>query len=263
MVVPSPSSECTSTVPPICSMLVRTTSIPTPRPETLVTVSAVEKPGGEDQVDRPRGRYIRAACSAVMTPLSTALAAIALAGRCRAPSSEISMLTWPPSWKARRARRALGGLARGLARLRGLDAVVDGVADEVGQRVLDGLEDGLVELGVVAVASRARPPCRTDGPGRGRPAGNLDHTFSIGCMRVFMTPSCSSVVMRLSRCAVRDQGASSVSCGELQDLVAGQHELADQVHQRVEQVDVDADGGVGDARRRALRGQHVDDVLGP
>ena len=31
-------------VPPIFSMLVRTTSMPTPRPDTLVTFSAVEKP---------------------------------------------------------------------------------------------------------------------------------------------------------------------------------------------------------------------------
>ena len=34
-----------STVPPICSILLRTTSMPTPRPEMLVTFAAVEKPG--------------------------------------------------------------------------------------------------------------------------------------------------------------------------------------------------------------------------
>ena len=32
-------------MPPIRSMLVLTTSMPTPRPETLVTEAAVEKPG--------------------------------------------------------------------------------------------------------------------------------------------------------------------------------------------------------------------------
>ena len=32
-------------MPPIFSMLVLTTSMPTPRPETLVTFAAVEKPG--------------------------------------------------------------------------------------------------------------------------------------------------------------------------------------------------------------------------
>ena len=33
--------------------------------------------------------------------------------------------------------------------------------------------------------------------------GILLHTVSTGCMRVFMTCSCSSLVTRLSRCALR------------------------------------------------------------
>ena len=41
---PLPSWLFSSMVPPIFSMLVRTTSMPTPRPETLVTCAAVEKP---------------------------------------------------------------------------------------------------------------------------------------------------------------------------------------------------------------------------
>ena len=44
-VVPAPGVDFRSTVPPICSMLARTTSMPTPRPEMLVIVAAVEKPG--------------------------------------------------------------------------------------------------------------------------------------------------------------------------------------------------------------------------
>ena len=43
--VPMPASDSTSIVPPMASMLVLTTSMPTPRPETLVTAAAVEKPG--------------------------------------------------------------------------------------------------------------------------------------------------------------------------------------------------------------------------
>ena len=35
--------------------------------------------------------------------------------------------------------------------------------------------------------------------------GNLLQMLPIGCMRVFMTPSCSSVVSRLSRCAVPEK----------------------------------------------------------
>src|SRR5262249_57507255 len=44
---PSPNTDFTSTVPPIWSMLVLTTSMPTPRPDTLVTAAAVEKPGAK------------------------------------------------------------------------------------------------------------------------------------------------------------------------------------------------------------------------
>ncbi len=41
---PLPSWLFNSMVPPIFSILVRTTSMPTPRPETLVTLVAVENP---------------------------------------------------------------------------------------------------------------------------------------------------------------------------------------------------------------------------
>ena len=44
-VVPRPTGLWMSMEPPIFSMFVFTTSIPTPRPESVVTVCAVEKPG--------------------------------------------------------------------------------------------------------------------------------------------------------------------------------------------------------------------------
>ncbi len=43
-VVPLPNTDFRSIEPPIWSILVLTTSMPTPRPETLVTAAAVEKP---------------------------------------------------------------------------------------------------------------------------------------------------------------------------------------------------------------------------
>ena len=49
-VVPAPATDFRSTVPPICSILLRTTSMPTPRPEMLVTSAAVEKPGEKDEI---------------------------------------------------------------------------------------------------------------------------------------------------------------------------------------------------------------------
>ena len=41
--------------------------------------------------------------------------------------------------------------------------------------------------------------------------GSLFHTIPMGCMRVFMTPSCNSVVIRFSRCEVALRAASSRS----------------------------------------------------
>ncbi len=75
-------------------------------------------------------------------------------------------------------------------------------------------------------------------------ARELAQTLPIGCMRVFMTPSCSSLVIEVQPLGGGEKGAVLLVGGELQDLVAGQHQLADQVHQLVEQVDVDADGAV-------------------
>ena len=53
-VVPDPGRFTRSRVPPIFSILVRTTSIPTPRPETLVTFAAVENPGAKMRFVRSR-----------------------------------------------------------------------------------------------------------------------------------------------------------------------------------------------------------------
>ena len=64
-VEPCPGLDCRSTVPPIFSMFVFTTSSPTPRPETLVTFSAVEKPARKMRLVISRS-VIRAAWSAVI-----------------------------------------------------------------------------------------------------------------------------------------------------------------------------------------------------
>jgi hypothetical protein len=76
----------------------------------------------------------------------------------------------------------------------------------VRQRVLDRLDDRLVELGLLALhldADLLAAACARSRTTR----GNLLHTLPIGCMRVFMTPSCSSVVMRLRRCVAVEHEA--------------------------------------------------------
>ena len=95
-VVPSPMRLWMSTWPPIFSMFVFTTSMPTPRPEMFEICSAVEKPG-RNTMRTTSWSDMRPAISAETRPRCTALARIR-AGSIPAPSSVISMLICPPSW---------------------------------------------------------------------------------------------------------------------------------------------------------------------
>ena len=77
--------------------------------------------------------------------------------------------------------------------------------------------------------------------------GSFCQALPIGCMRVFMTPSCSSAVTLDSRCSGTLNSLSSWRRTDLQQLVAGQHQLRHHRHQVFERIDVDADRLVGDA----------------
>ena len=98
---------------------------------------------------------IASASSAVITPFSTALAR-SFAGSRPLPSSLTRISTWLPRCDADSRIDALGGLARGGAHVGQLEAVIDGVADEVHQRLVDRLDEQLVELGVLADQLEAR-----------------------------------------------------------------------------------------------------------
>ena len=91
-------------------------------------------------------------------------------------------------------------LARRDALLRRLEAVVERVADEVHERVADGVDDGAVELGVLAQRARGRPPCPGGRRGRGRGAGSGRKTASTGIMRTCMTMCWSACEQRVSSC---------------------------------------------------------------
>ena len=71
-VVPWPCSEWMSTVPPISSILVLTTSMPTPRPDTAVTACAVENPGWKMNL-ATCASLMRSISESLATPRSTAL----------------------------------------------------------------------------------------------------------------------------------------------------------------------------------------------
>ena len=128
-----------------------TTSMPTPRPEMSETVSAVEKPG----------RKIRLSISSSVSWASAAIRPLLdrrSADRARlmpAPSSETSMTIAARAVRGGQPDRAFGGLAGGGALLGRLEAVVDGVADHVRQRVGQPLDDRLVDLGVFALGDQA------------------------------------------------------------------------------------------------------------
>ena len=149
---------------------------------------------------------------------------------------------------------SFGILARGLAHFGRFDAVIERVADGVGERVLDGFKQALVELGVLAFDLQAHAAAERlgevahDARHLGEDVGDrlharLHHAFAqVGGDHVE---------------AARQQGHVGVGGGGLQHLVAGEHQLADQVHHAVEQGDVDAQRAFGGGAAAAgARGRH-------
>ena len=82
-----------------------------------------------------------------------------------------------------------------------LDAMIARVADHVGERILDQLEHLAVELGLLAVHDEIDLLAEVLAARRGRCAGSFFQAEPIGCMRVFITASCSSAVMPDRRCS--------------------------------------------------------------
>ena len=105
-VVPLPSTEVISMRPRIDSMLRRTTSMPTPRPEMSVSCSAVLKPGAKM---RALISESVSDCDGETRPFSIALARMRSRLRPR-PSSFSSTITLPPCWKAESITRPERGL---------------------------------------------------------------------------------------------------------------------------------------------------------
>src|SRR5512141_1184084 len=105
--VPSPFADEIETLPPSALMLRRTTSMPTPRPERLVTSFAVEKPASK-RISKTSSSPID---SSAWMPSSRALAMMRSRSMPR-PSSETSMMTLPPRCVARMPTVPLSGLPR-------------------------------------------------------------------------------------------------------------------------------------------------------
>ena len=194
--LPRPGSESISTLPPSRSRLVLTTSMPTPRPETSETFSAVERPGRKMSAalslsDNPF------TFSGVINPFLRALAAI-LAGSRPLPSSPISITTWPASWKARSRTTPSVRLP---TRARSAGTSMPWSTALRTMWVRGSLNPSIRVLS--SSTSRPSMSSRTSLPrvrARSRTTrGNLPKTLPIGCMRVCMIASCRSEVTRLMR----------------------------------------------------------------
>jgi hypothetical protein len=132
-----------------------------------------------------------------------------------------------------------GGLADRDASLGLLDAVVDGIAHNVRQRIFDGFDDRLVELGFFAFHLDAHlfAAHRRDVAHRAREfAPNVADRLHARFHHAFLQLR-GDEVESLAR---REQAGVLGGVRKLQNLVAREDEFSDQIHQFVEQGDVDA-----------------------
>ena len=71
--------------------------------------------------------------------------------------------------------------------------------------------------------------------------GSFCQALPIGCIRVFITPSCSSAVTLESRCSGALEVGVLVPADDFQELIAGEDQLGNGGHEAIERLDIDAD----------------------
>ena len=130
------------------------------------------EPGQEDQLEDVGRAHPVELGGGDQAPLDGLVAELR-PGRCRRRRRRSRRRPGRPRGRARRVSTPSAGLPAARAGLGRLDAVVDRVADEVGQRVLDRLEQGLVELGLVALHLEADLTCRSCSPRSRTTRGSL------------------------------------------------------------------------------------------
>ncbi len=241
--VPWPVTERTSMVPPIRSTLDRTTSMPMPRPDTLVIRSAVEKPGrkmslwicasvnsgdlgfGHEPLGERHGLDPRGVETATIVGDLDHDAAALVPGR--------------------QPDRATLRLAGGATLGRRFEAMIGGVAHHVGQRIADEVEHLPVELGLGAVhldidrlaefgRQIAHDPRQLLPGVADRLHPRLQHAFlQFG----------GDVRQPLQR---PFEFRILVPAPDLDELIARQHEFGDHRHQSFERIEIDADRAIRD-----------------
>ena len=189
-VMPWPSAESISTVPPSAVMFFFTTSMPTPRPETSVTCSAVEKPGAKIRPQTSASLIV----SGASMPRSRAFFSSLPRFRPR-PSSRTSMTMLPPWWLAISVIVPCSGLP--LARRS------CGSSMPWSQLLRTRCVSGSVIFSTSPLSSSVASPCVTSStflpslPARSRSMrGKRLNTSDIGIIRIDITASCRSRVLR-------------------------------------------------------------------
>ena len=130
--------------------------------------------------------------------------------------------------------------------------MIDRIADQVGERILDGFDKGFVELCFLAFHLQADlfPTTRRQITHDAREfAPNVSDRLHAGLHDPFLQFGGDQIqpLGRIQKCRVLLGG------GKLQDLISGQDEFPDQVHQFVEQTHIDADVAFGEGRGARFR----------
>ena len=245
--VPPPVSLQRSMIPDRCARFVFTTSRPTPRPESVEIPAAVEKPGTKTRLSSSR-RESSSLRSRLTSPRETATSRMRT-GSMPAPSSTTSRTTWLPRGWARRRSCPRRGFPARLAHRRRLDAVIDGVADDVHQRIAELLDDQLVQLDLAAVHREVELLARlargaADQTGQSiEDLGQGDHAR--GEQPLLQRPQPPLQLPVLPRELLRPErggreGGTARGLREPGEIAARHQQLAHQVHQGVQPPDVHA-----------------------
>lgn len=159
-------------------------------------------------------------------------------------------------------KQALFLFPRGAAYLWRLNAVIDAVAHEMRQRILDGFDDGLVEFGLLALHRDAHLFATAQRHVAHRP-GKLAPNVADGLHAGFHDAFLQLGREQIQPLAGRQQFCVFGGIRILQDLVAQQDELAHAVHQPIELIHVNAHRAVAGALPRLLLDvQCIDHILG-
>ena len=134
------------------------------------------------------------------------------------------------------------GLAPGDANVGGLDAVVDRVADEVRERVADALDQRPVEFGIGPVDHQLHLLAAGDGKVTNGAWKAAEHVLD------GLEPRLDCGLLQRAGDGIDPLRAGlhgGLVTVDAPQLVAGQNELADEVEDRCQERDIDADGGLG------------------